>query len=63
MSVLDNEALCEAMRLKMAKALPAEVMPEFQIWVSLEQDIAYARGQKDEADARDTPQYFVQSGM
>lgn len=30
MSLPDEEAVCEAMRLKMAKALPAELMSEFQ---------------------------------
>lgn len=46
---LHEELLCEALRLKIAKALPADLMPEFQTWLSLEQSIAYARGRQDEA--------------
>lgn len=57
----EDEAQCEALRLKIAKGLPAELMAEFQVWVSLEQDLSYARGRADEAQARETVDHFKSS--
>lgn len=53
-----EQELCELLRMKIAKAVPAKLMPAFQAWVTLEQSLAYARGRKDEAEARDHPERF-----
>ncbi len=53
-----EEELCALLRMKMAKALPAHLMPEFQQWVTLEQSLSYGRGRQDEADARTKPAQF-----
>lgn len=54
-----EQELCEMLRMKIAKAVPAELMPDFQAWVTLEQSLAYARGRKDEAEARDHPERLL----
>ncbi len=51
-----EQELCELLRVKIAKAVPAKLMPDFQTWVTLEQSLAYARGRKDEAEAREHPE-------
>jgi hypothetical protein len=53
-----DEELCESLRLKIARALPAELMPEFQVWLSLEQDLSYARGRRDEAQENNKTHHF-----
>ncbi len=54
-----EEELCELLRQKFAGAIPAELMADFQLWVSLEQSLAYARGRRDEERHRDQPEQFT----